>query len=83
MALVEIPRVGPLGLIHHPENYSATARRYPTRRTTRFDSSPRKLLRVAAFAVLGSFVAVTVITTTYSLGAYCLTTWGGNPFAGF
>ena len=66
---MDIPRVGPLGLVHHPESYNAAARRYPTR------------LRVAALVVLGSFVAVTVVTTAYSLGAYCLTTWGGSPFA--
>ncbi len=65
---MEIPRVGPLGLVHRPEGYTATARSYPTR------------LRVAALAVLGAFVVVSVVTTAYSLGAYCLTTWGGSPF---
>ena len=68
---MEIPRVGPLGLIDQPERYAATARSYSTR------------LRVAAVVVLGSFVVVSVATTTYSLGAYCLTTWGGHPFTGF
>ena len=65
---MEIPRVGPLGLVHRPEGYHAPARRYPAR------------LQLAALVVLGSFVAVTVATTAYSLGAYCLTTWGGSPF---
>ncbi len=66
---MEIPHVGPLGLVDHPEGYVATARSY----------SP--FLRVAAVGVLGSFLTVTILTTAYSLGAYCLTTWGGSPFA--
>lgn len=66
---MEIPKVGPLGLIDQPEGYVATARSYP------------KFLRLAALAVLGSFLTVTILTTAYSLGAYCLTTWGGSPFA--
>ena len=68
---MEIPRVGPLGLVHHPEGYKAIARRYPTR------------LRVMAVVVLGAFVGVTIVSSAYSLGAYCLTTWGGHPFASF
>ena len=39
-------------------------------------------LRVTALLVLGVFAAVNIATTVYSLGAYCLTTYGGNPFAG-
>ena len=35
-----------------------------------------------SLVVLGSFVGVTVLTSAYSLGRYCLTTWGGNPFGG-
>ena len=66
---MDIPRVGPLGLVHQPEGYVATVRGYPP------------FLRLAALSVLGSFLAVTVISTAYSLGAYCLTTWGGSPFA--
>ena len=68
---MEIPRVGPLGLVHQPEDYEATPRRYPTR------------LRFAALVVLSAFVGVSVVTTAYSLGTYCLTTWGGNRFHGF
>ena len=67
---MEIPRVGPLGLIHQPDGYQATPRRYPTR------------LKISAIAVLGVFVALSVVTTAYSLGAYCLTMWGGSPFSG-
>lgn len=68
---MKVPHVGPLGLVHHPEGYEATARRYPTR------------LRVMAVVVLGAFIGVTVVSSAYSLGAYCLTTWGGHPFASF
>ena len=69
--IVEIPRVGPLGLVHQPEGYEAAARDYPTG------------LRVAASFVLSAFVGASIATTAYSLGAYCLTTWAGNFFVGF
>jgi len=39
-------------------------------------------LRVTALLVLGVFATVNIATTVFSLGAYCLTTYGGNPFAG-
>lgn len=68
---MEIPRVGPLGLLHQPDGYEATPRRYPAR------------VRFAAMVVLGIFVGASVLTTAYSLGRYCLTTWGGNPIAPF
>ena len=61
---MEIPKVGPLGLIDHPDGYVARARSYPP------------FLRATAGGVLGWF-----LTVTYSLGAYCLTTWAGSPFA--
>jgi hypothetical protein len=35
---------------------------------------------VAAFVVLGAFLAVGVSTTALSLGAYCLTSLAGIPF---
>ena len=47
---VEIPRVGPLGLVHHPDGYVAHTRRYPAQ------------LRLAALVVLGSFVGASVAT---------------------
>ena len=65
---MEIPHVGPVGVVNQPPGYRASARHYPPR------------LRLAAFAVLSAFVSVSLFTTAYSLGAYCLTTWGGNPF---
>ena len=39
-------------------------------------------LRVTALLVLGVFATVNIATTVFSLGAYCLTTYGGNPFSG-
>ena len=39
-------------------------------------------LRATALLVLGVFAAVNIATTVFSLGAYCLTIYGGNPFAG-
>ena len=67
---METPRVNPIGIVERPPGYVARPRTHPTR------------LRVAALLVLGVFVAVNIATTVFSLGAYCLTTYGGNPFAG-
>ena len=39
-------------------------------------------LRLTALLVLGVFATVSIATTVFSLGAYCLTTYSGNPFAG-
>ena len=58
---MEIPRVGPLGLIHQPDGYQATARRYPAR------------LRLMAVVVLGVFVGVSVLTTASK--ALFMTVW--------
>ena len=49
--------------------------------TTRPRTRPIRL-RVTALLVLGVFAAVNIATTVFSLGAYCLTTYGGSPFAG-
>ena len=68
---MELPRVGPLGLVHYPQSYVTAAREYPS------------FFRMVALGVLGSFIAVTIITTVHSLGTYCLTTWGSNLFQGF
>ena len=39
-------------------------------------------LRMTALLILAVFAAVNIATTVFSLGAYCLTTYGGNPFSG-
>lgn len=66
---MQLPRVNPVGLVEQPPGYVARPRAYPAR------------LRLAAALLLGAFVAVSVGTTVYSLGVYCLTTWAGLPFA--
>ena len=53
---MEIPKVGPLGLVDQPEGYVATARSYPL------------CLRVAAVSVLGSFLTVTIPYDGLQLG---------------
>ena len=67
---MEIPRVNPIGIVERPPDQTARPRTYPTR------------LRVPAVLVLGVFAAVSIATTVFSLGAYCLTTYAGSPFAG-
>ena len=65
---MQIPRVNPVGLVEHPEGYEASVRAYSMRR------------RLTAAVVLGAFLAVSIVATVYSLGAYCLTTDAGMPF---
>lgn len=64
---MRLPRVNPIGIVEYPEGYAATPREY----TMRF--------RVAAASVLTAFLVVVVVTTVYTLGAYCLTTRAGSP----
>ncbi len=61
-----LPRVSPLGILEPGDNDAVSPRVYP------------KLLRVVALVVLGIFLAVVVVTTSLSLGAYCLTTDAGS-----
>lgn len=65
-----VPRVSPIGIFEPGENTSASARSYP------------RSLRLAALVVVGVFVAVVVVSTSLSLGAYCLTTDAGSPASG-
>lgn len=58
----------PVGLVEYPAGYSAPPRSY----------SPR--VRLAAGVLVGSFLAVSIATTVYSLGVYCLTSHAGAPF---
>lgn len=66
---MNIPRVNPVGLVETPEGYSRRPRSYPAG------------LRLAAAVVLGAFVVVSVTTTVYTLGAYCLTSHAGFPIS--
>ena len=62
------PRVNPVGIVEVPDASMAAPRAYPAR------------VRLAAAGVLACFLAATVGTTVYSLGAYCLTTYASVPF---
>lgn len=66
---VEIPRVTPVGILEVPERYATSPRTYPG------------ILRLAATLLLAAFAAVSIVTTVYSLGAYCLTSDASTPFA--
>ena len=66
---METPRVNPIGIVETP-HHDSWPRTYPL------------YLRVSALLVLAVFAAVNIATTVFSLGAYCLTTYGGSPFAG-
>lgn len=65
---MKLPRITPVGLLEYPEGYRVSPRRYSAR------------LRLAAAVVLGAFAAVSVATTVYSLGIYCLTSHAAVPF---
>lgn len=64
-----LPRVSPLGILEPAENGSASPRIYP------------RSLRIAALVVMGVFLAVVVVSTSLTLGAYCLTTDAGRSVA--
>ncbi len=55
------PRVNPVGVAEIPTGYAQQPRRYPPG------------IRALAGMLLTSFVAVVLVTTAVSLGAYCLT----------
>ena len=65
---MELHRVDPVDVIECLGGSSASARVYPPP------------LRIVTALVLGVFVVVSVATTVYSLGAYCLTS-GNGPIA--
>ena len=54
---MKLPRVNPVGLVEHPDDYTRTARVY----------SPG--VRMGAVVVLAAFVTVSLATTAFSLGA--------------
>jgi len=68
-----LPRVSPLGILEPGDNDAASPRVFS------------KTVRFFSLFVLGIFLAVVVVTTSLSLGSYCLTTDAGRrvpPFAG-
>lgn len=64
-----LPRVSPLGILEPGDNDAASPRVYP------------KTVRILSLLVLGIFLTVVVVTTSLSLGTYCLTTDAGSRFA--
>ena len=56
------------GLLDLPENCSTASHSYSLS------------LRVTAIIVIGSFIVVSIVASAYSLGTYCLTIGGRNPF---
>lgn len=63
---MEIPRVNPVGLVEHPEDYTSTPRQRPL------------WLRGLVLILLLIFGGVTLVTTVVSLGQYCLTSNTGD-----
>ena len=66
---MDTPRVNPVGLVELPDDYEAMPRRFSGR--TRF----------FAGILLVLFAAATIGTSILSLGAYCLTSDGGDTRA--
>ncbi len=66
---MDTPRINPVGIVEYPEGYEARARGF---------SRP---LRFFASLLLAFFFAATVVTGALSVGAYCLTSDGGDTRA--
>ena len=62
-----LPRVSPTGIVEYPEGYQGSPRKYP------------RPLKFLAVVVLVAFALVTVITTSATLGAWCLTSDSAPP----
>jgi hypothetical protein len=63
---METPHVDAVGLVRYPEDYEAIPRELPVWK------------RLFAAVLLLFFFAVTVVTGAVTLGAYCLTSDGGD-----
>ncbi len=66
---MNIPRVNPVGLVELPDDYEVEPRRFSRRQ------------RFAVGLLLFFFFAATVGTSIVSVGAYCLTSDGGDARA--
>ncbi len=66
---MDTPRINPVGIVEYPEGYESHARGF---------SRP---LRFFAGLLLVLFFAATVVTGALSVGAYCLTSDGGDTRA--
>ena len=63
---METPHVNPVGLVEVPDDYASQPRRFS------------RYSRLFASLLLLFFFAATVVTSTLSLGGYCLTSDGGD-----
>ena len=61
------PRVTPIGLVEYTPDYQGSARSYPWP------------LRLGAALLLTVFLSVVVVSTSASLGRYCLTSTSAPP----
>lgn len=60
------PGPNAVGVLEYPEGYEATPRQYG------------RGLRTVVWCLLALFAGVTIVTSAVSLGAYCLTSDGGD-----
>lgn len=63
---MELPRVNPVGVLEWPEETYLSPRRFP------------RSVRALAALLLVLFALTMIVTSTVSLGAYCLTTEPGD-----
>ncbi|MEL6179913.1 MAG: hypothetical protein AAFS10_13225 [Myxococcota bacterium] len=61
------PRLSPIGIVEYDDHYQGTPRRYPW------------VLQLFATLILIVFALVTIVTTSASLGAWCLTSSSAPP----
>ncbi len=66
---MDTPRINPVGIVEYPDDYESRPRGF---------SRP---IRVFASLLLVFFFAATVVTGALSLGAFCLTSDGGDTRA--
>lgn len=66
---METPRINPVGIVEYPDDYESRPRGF---------SRP---IRIFASLLLLFFFAATVVTGAVSVGAYCLTSDGGDTRA--
>lgn len=68
--MIELPRVGPVGLTEIPEDYVRTPRQHGP------------WMRAFCLVLVGAFVTTMLWTGVESLARYCLTSHAGFPFPG-
>ncbi|MEM7356989.1 MAG: hypothetical protein AAF657_39610 [Acidobacteriota bacterium] len=64
-----VPHVNPVGIVEYPDDYAGSPRRFSSRQ------------RLFVGLLLFFFAAATIGTSILSIGAYCLTSDGGDTRA--